>query len=118
MRVRNFVDEYETEQGGQFQFALPVEHSERPLTLAELIDAIDGAQPSSSDFVHSDERLNAGPVWGNVAATYFEGEGDPDQAAAFAHVSSTVYPELERYYELRLEAWRTAAQAEIDLDDE
>jgi hypothetical protein len=97
-----FADEYES------AFALTRQSTVRPLSLRELIHLIDTATTDSMELRH--ERLAEGIVWWQV---HEEGV-DPERAAGFLRITSTVYPQLEAYYRKRL---RVRAAAEVEESD-
>jgi hypothetical protein len=79
------VDEYETE------FALAKKTSTEPLSLRQVIRFIDGTG-------HAGEAEGSGLV-SSVLEMNIEGSGDPESLRGFVVVSSSFYPELQRYYQ-------------------
>jgi len=69
------------------------DRSELPLTLAELIALIDGAQDGGS--------VGMSALISNVES----GVDDPDAYRDFVRVGSEFYPQLGAYYSARIEAW-------------
>ena len=93
-------DEYESE------WTIPRDSSARPLTLRQLVHLIDGAGwtlQCTNGFPHIEDT---------VSFLLFDGNHDAESAAAFVSVESTVYPEIERYYQERVLAWARAQLAE------
>ena len=85
-------DEYETE------FELAVTESERPLTLGELIQLIDGSG-------HREQEQPGGLLvchWENMV----EWDYSLDDAIAFAWIQSSWYPQLDLYYEQVASDWQ------------
>lgn len=105
-RIRyRLVDEYEAE------FTLTPASSARPLSLGQLIALIDSAE--------SDELDTMGwPFVEGFAAWQIEGGESPEDAAAFASVESSVYPQLGEYYAERMSQWAAAQAAEREDEDE
>jgi hypothetical protein len=83
--------------------------------LAEVIEGIDGATPTSDAVSQGREDVDAGPVWGSIGQLCDHG-AEPGEAAAFVRVRSTIYCELEAYYRGRLENWRLEILASYDDD--
>ena len=84
------MDEYETD------YELPVDHSEKPLSLLELINLRDN---TNNPFNHADGRLirnhwvfNAGYI-------------DSEEAVDFVSVESAYYPDLAVYYADEADRW-------------
>ena len=97
-------DEYETE------FDLAFSSSEQPLSLAELVQLIEGSG--------NPEEQEAGGLlichWENMISW---GES-LDEAIGFAWVESAWYPELAAYYEQVASDWCEQKQKELGCDEE
>jgi hypothetical protein len=96
-RIRyRIVDEYE----GTWKLAR--RSSVRPLSLRELIDLIDSAAPEGVEWSGASNNLTDNlRDW-----TCVDSDDDSESAVDFVTVSSEHYPELERYYRIRVEEWR------------
>ena len=96
-------DEYETE------FDLAFSSSEQPLSLAELVQLIDGSG--------NPEEQEAGGLlichWENMISWSYS----PDESVDFAWVESAWYPELAAYYEQVATDWREQKQKELGYDE-
>jgi len=106
------VDEY-YDEGSRYDVA-PAS-SAQPLTLGELIDMIDTARRASEEWRMGDDRIDVGLVDGAREFVY-EGSGDAEGLRDFVRVSSPFYPELERYFQLRAEAWVETKLADPGAD--
>ena len=84
------VDEY-GEDGTKYKCC--PERSDLPLTLAELVAMIDGAQEGGS--------VAMSALIYNVES----GVDDPEEYRDFARVGSEFYPQLGAYYAARIDAW-------------
>jgi hypothetical protein len=84
------VDEYGEDGPG---YLCHPDRSESPLTLAELLAMIDGAQES--------EIVAMSALISNVES----GVDDPDAYRDFVRVGFEFYPQLGAYYAARIEAW-------------
>jgi hypothetical protein len=76
-----------------------------PLTMGELVGLIDGIE----------DWLEGPFVEGMLDNSWQEGEpygGDPEELRSFISVLSPFYPELQEYYELRVDAWVEAHRPE------
>ena len=78
-------DEYETE------YELPVATINKPFTLGQMIEFIDGV-------AHPEDTYGGGLVESNWNFMQSEVAGHPEESVDFASIESAVYPELERYY--------------------
>jgi hypothetical protein len=98
----HIVDEYpedDPEDGIKYRFEPG--SSTQPLTLRQLVAAIESA-------------CAGGIVWSilEMNANY----GEVERLHGFVTVSSEFYPQLERYYDVRIEAWLAARGAERVAD--
>ena len=84
------VDEYETE------YQLTRDHSERPLTLGELIALINTA-------VRDEDETGGGIAISHVVWHCEQGEGEGMRG--FVRVESAFYPELNRFYDAVLDGY-------------
>lgn len=92
----SIVDEYETE------FNVSPTHSEKPLTLSELISLIDGARPEGSLAIcYTEMNYNARNIE--------ELEG----IRFFTRVESVFYPQLNVHYENVLDRWYEEEKAKL-----
>ena len=100
-------DEYQSE------YELAFEDSRQPLTLAELIEFIDGSR-------HWDEQCPGGLLFSHCEYDY-SGCGDIEQAVGFAWISSAWYPQLSDWYEKKGDEWSARKEREqaeeMDADD-
>ena len=94
------VDEYATE------IWCGIESSDAPLTLGELIDLIEKSSAGES---------REGLYFGDLDWRVGNGEATPEDLEDFIEVSSTFYPEIERWYE---EAFREWLGEHVDEDDD
>ena len=93
------VDEYDTD------YFLPCNHSELPLTMAELIDLLEN---TSNSFNEADGGLIRNHWFFNV--DYM----DPEEAVDFVSVESAYYPEVSHYYSLEADKWLSEQNVEED----
>ena len=104
-RIRYAVlDEYES------KYELAVTESEQPLSLAELIQLIDGSK-------YCEEEQAGGILvchWESMIGWGY----DTDEAVAFAWIQSAWYPELTAYYEQVASNWCEQKQQELDDKEE
>ncbi|MCH8336378.1 MAG: hypothetical protein IIC61_10870 [Proteobacteria bacterium] len=102
-------DEYESE----YEYELAFEDSRQPLTLAELIEFIDGSR-------HWDEQCPGGLLFSHCEYDY-SGCGDIEQAVGFAWINSAWYPQLSEWYEKKGDEWSARKEREqaeeMDADD-
>lgn len=84
------VDEYETE------YSFEPTTSDRPLSLGELIDLIDSA-------THED-AVSTGLVK-DIAMLWLNGVVDNADIRDGIKMTSAFYPQLQAYYERRLDSW-------------
>jgi hypothetical protein len=92
------VDEYETE------FNILPTHSDKPLTLSELVRLIDGAMEEGSLGLYYTQM------------NYEEGERSIewlDQMRHFTRVESVFYPQLNLHYEKLLDLWYEEKKAKL-----
>ena len=86
------VDEYESD------FELPIEESERPFSLGEMIDFVDRAEQTGYDYTGGLIQI----YWEDPFGSY----GSIEERLDFVSAESGFYPELKSYYEELGEAWR------------
>lgn len=98
------VDEYEA------NYNLTKDWSPKPLTFAELIHLIDGAQ-------HQDDEYSGGLVFATLDFHCNE-VGNFDTMRHFFKVTSGFYPELESYYDRVIEDRLDELQPEEEEDEE
>lgn len=92
------VDEYETE------YQLTRDHSDRPLTLGELIDLINTA-------VRDEDEITGGLAVSHVVWHCENGMGD--DMRGFVRVESAFYPELNRFFDTVLDEYLDRYDEEI-----
>lgn len=92
----SIVDEYETE------FNVSPTHSEKPLTLSELISLIDGARPEGSLAICYTEMNYNGRNIEELEGIRF-----------FTRVESVFYPQLNVHYENVLDRWYEEEKAKL-----
>ena len=100
------VGEYYDEEAMRYQ--LPFDQSEEPLTLAKLVQLIDGSRIP-------DDIYSGGLVIGSWEST-FEYDPDVELAVRFVSIESHFYPELADYYATVAQVWKEEHQ--IDDDEE
>jgi hypothetical protein len=86
------VDEYEAEGS---EYAIEPERAGQPLSMGELVDLIDSADPGEQPYGLG---LVEPPLVANLEGC------DPDDLAGFVTVTSAFYPQLGAYYEARANA--------------
>lgn len=92
-RIRFGVrDEYEG------AYTVAPEYSDRPLSMRELIELIDGAEMSE------EPEMARGLVYGALAFNSLVGSGDATDAN-FVSVRSEFYPELDEHYRQQAVRW-------------
>jgi hypothetical protein len=84
------VDEYETD------WYLTREKSERPLSMGELIELIDGATFSNNEWDDLTDALRDAACGDDAGAS---------EAVDFVRVTSELYPQLEQHYAAKAAAW-------------
>jgi hypothetical protein len=92
----SIVDEYETE------FNVSPSHSDKPLTLAELIGLIDGAEEEGSLGIYYTQT--------NYSGRSIE---ELDEIRHFTRVESAFYPQLNLHYEKLLDRWYQEEKAKL-----
>ena len=102
-RVASEYDDVE-----EMRYRLPFDHSERPLTLAELVQLIDGAYIPGNSYP-------GGLVIEPLELNYDSG-ADLDSLMGFIFIDSRFYPELATYYEQGIEEWIEAHRPDDDED--
>lgn len=90
------VDEY---MENEPNYEVRPRRSKRPLSLRELVALIEGAS------------ADGGLVWPVLAFNRYGGS-DLDDLRDFVRVSSEFYPQLEAYYDARIDAWLAERAAE------
>jgi hypothetical protein len=108
------IDEY-YDEGSRYDVA-PASCAQ-PLTLGELIDLIDTARQADEGHLYGDDRIDIGLV-DSARDLNYEGSGDAEGLRDFVRVSSAFYPELERYFQLRAEAWVEQKLADLGADEQ
>lgn len=98
------VDEY------QAKFVLPIPESDRPLTLAELVQQFDNGTLADSGFPAGGLSLG----YNNLNAE----DGDFEGLRHFTSISSNIYTNLEKHYEQLFIDWvaENVASRENDVD--
>jgi hypothetical protein len=91
------VDEYPEDGSEEPRYRLKPGSSTEPLALRRLVALIESA-------------CAGGIVWPILDMN--ASHGDADRLRGFVTVSSEFYPQLERYYDVRIEAWLAARAAE------
>ena len=95
-RIRyRIVGEYEEDETMRQQ--LPFDVTDRPLSLEELMDMIEGAR--TSDSAHS------GGIFSSSWFMMLEVTNAPEEIVGFLSVSSAFYPEIQTSYMARAEQW-------------
>lgn len=108
------VDEYE----GEITYSFEPQTSERPLSMRELIQLLDGIDVTNATFDGiiidwiewswgTGYQENAYPEFGIES-----GPKDPDEYAQMVKVHSGYYPELRAYYQARTGEWAEQKKAE------
>jgi hypothetical protein len=92
----SIVDEYETE------FTVSPAHSDKPLTLSDLIGLIDGAGPEGSLAICYTQMNYSGR---SIEELY--------RIRPFTRVESLFYPQLNLHYERMLNRWYEAEKAKL-----
>ncbi|RLA50429.1 MAG: hypothetical protein DRR42_13145 [Gammaproteobacteria bacterium] len=89
------VGEYEEDESMRQQ--LPFDVTDRPLSLGDLMDIIEGARTSDS--------AHPGGIFSSSWAMMLEVTNAPDEIVGFLSVSSAFYPEIDPCYRALAEQW-------------
>ncbi len=98
------ASEYDDDEDMRYQ--LPFDQSKQPLTLAELVQLIDGTYIPGNTYP-------GGLVIEPLELNYDSG-GDLDSLLGFISIDSQFYPELATYYERVVEEWVEAHRPDDD----